>query len=60
MRFTILIGFTKKLFNKNDSKQKIEMFLNEYPDYELDLIGETEYYSLRNLFKHKIPKWEGK
>lgn len=44
----------------NDSKQKIELFLKEYPDYELDLIGETEYYSLRNLFKHKIPNWEGK
>lgn len=44
----------------NDSKQKIELFLKEYPQYELDLIGETEYYSLRNLFKHKIPKWEGK
>jgi hypothetical protein len=44
----------------NDSKQKIELFLKEYPQYELDLIGETEYYSLRNLFKHKIPKWEGR
>jgi hypothetical protein len=44
----------------NDSKQKIELFLKEYPDYELDLIGETEYYSLRNLFKHKILNWEGK
>jgi hypothetical protein len=44
----------------NDSKQKIEKFLNEYPDYELDLIEETQYYSLRNLFKNKIPNWEGK
>jgi hypothetical protein len=44
----------------NDSKQKIELFLKEYPQYELDLIGETEYYSLRNLFKSKIPNWEGK
>lgn len=43
-----------------DSKQKIELFLKEYPDHELDLIGESEYYSLRNLFKHKIPTWEGK
>lgn len=44
----------------NDSKQKIELFLKEYPQCELDLIGETEYYTLRNLFKHKIPNWEGK
>lgn len=44
----------------NDSKQKIQLFLEEYPQYELDLIGEKEYYSLRNLFKHKIPNWEGK
>jgi hypothetical protein len=44
----------------NDSKEKIELFLKEYPENELDLIGESEYYCLRNLFKHKIPKWEGK
>lgn len=44
----------------NDSKQKIELFLKEYPHLELDLIGETEYYSLRNVFKTKILNWEGK
>ena len=44
----------------DDSKHKIELFLKEYPDYELDLIGESEYYSLRSLFKHKITEWEGK
>lgn len=44
----------------NDSRQKIELFLKEYPHLELDLIGETEYYSLRNVFKSKIPNWEGK
>jgi hypothetical protein len=44
----------------NDSKEKISLFMKEYPHYELDLIGEREYYSLRSLFKHKIPTWEGK
>jgi hypothetical protein len=44
----------------NDSKEKISLFLKEYPRLELDLIGETEYYSLRNVFKSKIPLWEGK
>lgn len=44
----------------NDSKQKIELFLKEYPHLELDLIGETEYYSLRNVFKPIISNWEGK
>lgn len=44
----------------NDSKEKISLFLKEYPQYELDLVGESEYYSLRSLFKHKIPTWEGK
>lgn len=42
------------------SKKKIKLFLEEYPQYELDLIDEHKYYSLRNLFKHKIDKWEGK
>lgn len=44
----------------NDSKEKIELFCKEYPQYELDLIGEVEYHLLRTLFKHKIPNWEGK
>lgn len=44
----------------SDSKQKILLFLKEYPDYELELIGKTEYYSLRSLFKDIIPAWEGK
>jgi hypothetical protein len=43
-----------------DSRQKISLFLKEYPQYELDLIGESEYYSLRSLFKDKITEWEGK
>jgi len=42
------------------SKKKIKLFLEEYPQYDLDLIDEHKYYSLRNLFKHKIEKWEGK
>ena len=44
----------------SDSKNKIELFIKEYPQYELDLIDEEKYYTLRNLFKHKISNWEGK
>lgn len=44
----------------NDSKLKIELFIREYPQYELDLIDEEKYRTLRNLFKHKISNWEGK
>jgi hypothetical protein len=42
------------------SQEKINLFLKEYPDYELDIIDEDKYYSLRSLFKHKITNWEGK
>jgi hypothetical protein len=42
------------------SKEKIHLFLLEYPQYELDLIDEEKYRTLRNLFKHKISNWEGK
>lgn len=42
------------------SKLKIELFLKEYPQYELDLIDEEKYYTLRSLFKDKISNWEGK
>jgi hypothetical protein len=44
----------------DDSKVKIELFIKEYPQYELDLIDEEKYYTLRNLFKHKISNWEGR
>jgi hypothetical protein len=44
----------------NDSKLKIKLFIIEYPQYELDLIDEEKYRTLRNLFKHKISNWEGK
>jgi len=43
----------------NDSKEKIKLFLAEYPSVELEIINEDSYKSLRNLFKTKI-NWEGK
>lgn len=40
---------------KNDSKNKITMFIKEYPDKKLDIIQAKEYFKLLQIMYDKVP-----
>lgn len=47
-----------KGFWDNDSRQKVMLFSEQYPDYRLMLIDSDIYFDLDNEYKAIIPNWE--
>ena len=40
---------------KNDSESKVELFIEEFPQYKLEIIDKKRYYKLINVFKNIVP-----
>jgi hypothetical protein len=54
------IWYEVKGFMDNNSKLKLELFSQLYPNEKICIIDLKEYNILKEKFKHLIPNWEGK